>query len=102
MPVPEIAIRVLMAEEACHLSKVAAAMSIPPRTLQHYLKMEGLKFQDLSDKVRLDMAKKYLSHSKLSIAAVAERLHFSETATFTRFFKRMTGGTPRQFLKPKP
>ncbi len=37
----------------------------------------------------------------LLIVEIADRLHFSETASFTRFFTRMKGMTPREFRKVK-
>ena len=94
----EIIIRSLIPAELCSLEKTASALGFSPRTLQNNLKMRGTGFQKLYDKVRLDMARKYLSRSNLTVAAVAERLHFSETAAFTRFFKRMAGSSPRQYL----
>lgn len=95
----EMVIRALIVEENCHLNKVALVLGMSSRTLQRQLKLDGITFQRLYEKVRLDMAKKYLAYSDLSIGAVAERLHFSETAVFTRFFKRQTALTPRQFVK---
>lgn len=93
----EITIRTLLADRPIKLNEVAKMMAISPRTLQHYLKADSSSFQAIHDKVRLDLAKKYLAKSNLSITAVAERLHFSETAAFTRFFKRLAGSTPKQF-----
>lgn len=98
----KMAMRALMPEEGCHLDRIACAIGVSPRTLQRHLKSTGLSFQELKDQVRLDLAKKYLRHSHLSTGEIAERLHFSETAAFTRFFKRLEGTTPRQFLKQQP
>lgn len=36
-----------------------------------------------------------------TIVDIADRLHFSETASFTRFFTRMKGMNPREFRKGK-
>lgn len=40
-----------------------------------------------------------LRQTSLSIAQIADRLHFAETTTFARFFQRMKGMTPREFRK---
>ena len=40
-----------------------------------------------------------LLQTSLPIAAIAERLHFSETASFTRFFTRIKGTSPREYQK---
>lgn len=40
-----------------------------------------------------------LRTSKLSIAQISDRLHFSEPAAFTRFFTRMKGCLPKEYRK---
>ncbi len=40
-----------------------------------------------------------LLQTSLPIGEIAERLHFSETASFTRFFTRMKGTSPREYRK---
>ncbi len=40
-----------------------------------------------------------LRQTPLSIAQIADRLHFAETTTFARFFQRMKGVNPREFRK---
>jgi AraC-like DNA-binding protein len=42
-------------------------------------------------------ARHLLSHTPLSIAEIADRLHFSEPTHFTRFFKRHSKQTPREY-----
>ena len=42
-----------------------------------------------------------LRQTTLSIAQIADKLHFAETTTFARFFKRMKGMNPREFRKLK-
>ncbi len=95
----ELLMRALIRAEGCGLERLAAELGISGRTLQHRLQREGIGFRDLYNTVRLDLARKYLTHSRLSVTAIAERLHFAETAAFTRFFKRMSGVTPRQYRR---
>jgi AraC-like DNA-binding protein len=40
-----------------------------------------------------------LLQTSLPIGEIAERLHFSETASFTRFFTRMKGTSSREYRK---
>ena len=40
-----------------------------------------------------------LRQTSLSVAQIAEQLHFAESTTFARFFQRMKGMTPREFRK---
>ena len=42
-----------------------------------------------------------LRQTSFSIAQIADILHFAETTTFARFFKRMKGMNPREFRKSK-
>ena len=95
----EVLIRTLLSGHRCQLGDVAAELGLSSRSLQRQLMAQGVSFQQLVDKVKLDMAKKYLLHSQLTVGSVAERLQYSETAAFTRFFKRMTGVTPRKFMQ---
>ena len=38
-----------------------------------------------------------LQNSSMSVSQIAERLHFAETTTFARFFKRMKGKNPKEY-----
>lgn len=96
------AIRTLSAEDGCSIGEVAQSLSMSVRTLQVQLQREGTSYQVLLDKVRLDSAMHYLRSSSLSMAEIAERLNFSETSAFSRFFKSRMGMTPRQIRKTKP
>lgn len=40
-----------------------------------------------------------LRQTSLSIAQIADRLHFADSTTFARFFQRMKGMNPREFRK---
>lgn len=90
-------IRLMIGDHCCTLEEVAENFNLPPRTLQHHLKQEKTSYQQLLDQVRLELARYYLSHSSLSVGAIAERLHFSETPVFSRFFKQKLHTTPRQY-----
>ena len=38
-----------------------------------------------------------LNTTTLSVAQIAERLHFADSTTFARFFRRMKGVTPSDY-----
>jgi AraC family transcriptional activator of pobA len=44
-------------------------------------------------------AKKYFSHTSLSIAEVAYQLNFEDPAYFSRYFKKKEGISPREFVR---
>jgi len=93
------AIRKINSEAACSIAAVAQQLSLSVRTLQVQLQREGTSYQALLDKVRLDSAIHYLRASSLSMAEISERLNFSETSAFSRFFKSRMGLTPRQIRR---
>jgi AraC family transcriptional activator of pobA len=44
-----------------------------------------------------DNAKLLLTDNKLSISQISDRLRFSETSSFSKFFKKQTGMSPSLF-----
>jgi hypothetical protein len=72
---------------------------------EHYRNLRVSAFEEWGRAVawvlRIDLAKHYLSKSDLSIAAITERLHFTDAAAFSRFFKKKTGYPPRKYSKHK-
>lgn len=92
-------IRLIFTERCCTIEDIAEYFRIPARTLQHRLKQEGSHYQAILDQIRIDLAIYYLKNSNLTITAIAERLHFSETAVFSRFFKSKMNITPLRYKK---
>ncbi len=90
-------IRLFINDQGCTLKDVAQALNLPVRTLQYRLKKNQTSYQKLYDSVRFDLAKHYLSQSELSVGSISERLHFTDAAAFSHFFKRRQGTTPREF-----
>ena len=44
-----------------------------------------------------------LRYSDMSIKEIIEALHFSDQSSFTKFFRKRTGQTPRQYrIGPRP
>jgi len=99
VPRVERLIRLLINDQGASLGEVAKALNLPQRTLQYRLKQYTTSYQTLYDTVRLDLVKHYLSKSDLSVTAIAERLHFSDTAALSNFFKRRVRHSPRAYAK---
>ena len=76
---------------------VARTLHISPRSLQRHLQAEGTTFRELLAEVRRDLAEAYLRSGRWSVREVSHLLGFSETAAFSRAFKRWTGVAPSQF-----
>ncbi len=53
----------------------------------------------LIDEAIIDEAKQYLVQTNLPVAGIADRLQFTDIATFSKFFKRYTDLSPSAFRK---
>lgn len=80
--------------EVPSIDDVARRMHISARTLKRRLQEHGTTFSDVLDDVRHREALVLLSEPDLTVDAVAGRLGYSDTANFTRAFRRWTGTTP--------
>jgi transcriptional regulator GlxA family with amidase domain len=52
---------------------------------------------DYINQMLADKATFLLRHSQLSITQIAEQLHFADTPSFSKFFSRQKGMSPRAF-----
>ena len=80
----------------------ASQLCITPRYLSQIVReFSGCTVVDYINQMLLMEASYLLQQTSLPIVQIADRLHFSETASFTRFFTRMKGMTPREFRRGK-
>jgi AraC-like DNA-binding protein len=79
------------------LQQTAEYFRISTRTLQNKLKAEQTTYNELSVKVRKDLAMIYLQKREYSIGDIAYLLYFSEPSAFQSAFKKWTGLTPGQY-----
>jgi AraC-like DNA-binding protein len=101
--------RGLAAQVRDHLSKqpgdivemavVASALHMSTRTLRRRLQEEGTSYLALCDEVRQAIAEQLLAMPRMPIDQVAERLGYSEAASFIHAFKRWNGQTPQAFRR---
>jgi AraC-like DNA-binding protein len=92
----DLALRALLPTGRHNLAAVAEEMGMAPRTLQARLAEAGSSFQVLIDRARLDLARRYLLDSDLSMTQIADLLSFSGASAFSRFVKLQTGRSPRK------
>jgi AraC-like DNA-binding protein len=83
----------------CSIEHGAKKLGTSVRTLQANLSDCGLKFSDILERQRIDLAKGYLERGQLTLDDVAASLGYSEQSSFGRAFKRWTGVTPQQFRR---
>jgi AraC-like DNA-binding protein len=87
----------LLGDGTPSLQHVAAALRMPPRTLQRRLAAEGTSLHAEIEEIRKTMALAVLRDRTTSIEDVSILLGYAEPSTFFRSFKRWTGTTPRRF-----
>lgn len=80
---------------------VAARLGMSRRTLTRYLQREGTVYKDLLEQARRELAYQYLSGKTPEIQQIAYLLGYSETAAFSRAFKRWSGQTPAEYRRGK-
>lgn len=83
-------------------ASVAAELNLSERSFRRHLKEEGTSFRSLLQEARQARALVMLESTDLHLAAAAEQLGYSDTATFSRAFKEWTGVSPRRFSKKTP
>ncbi len=92
----ETTVRNLLPYSTCTLNQVAQAMALSDRSLQRYLQAAGSSFAEIRDRVRAELAMKYLRQSSLQTTQIAEILGYSDLSALSRSFRRWHGMTARQ------
>ena len=66
------------------------------RTLGRRLADEGLNFAEVLQRLRHDLAIRYLNDRKLHVSTIAWLLGFQQVSAFTHACRRWTGKTPSE------
>lgn len=83
----------------CSIEYVASKINIPVWTLQRQLSKIRKTYSEILNNVLLELSMSHLYEGEHSIRYISELLGFSSQASFTRFFKSMTGMTPLVYRK---
>lgn len=79
------------------MEAIAADLNMTARHLRRLLTAEGTSYRALVDEVRQALAEELLSTARMKMDEVAERLGYSERASFVHAFKRWRGVPPSTF-----
>ncbi|MEH6824564.1 MAG: AraC family transcriptional regulator [Motiliproteus sp.] len=79
--------------------RLASGLHMSLRNLQHKLQQLDTSYQQLLDRVRQQQARQLLKSAKYSITEIAFLVGFSNSANFSRAFKRWSGQSPAQYRK---
>ena len=85
--------------DIANLSYVSGRLGLSENTVRRRLKKEGTSFRELFQKKRVAIAIRLLSETHTNILQIAQKVGYSETASFTRAFRKETGQTPTKFRK---
>lgn len=81
------------------LDQLARRINIPERTLRRKLTTEGTSYKDILSEIRKQRALDLIATGDLSMEKIAEKLGYSEVASFYHAFKNWTGTTPANYRK---
>lgn len=81
------------------LDEVAKALAMSPRSLRRKLEQEGTSFRNLVDEERYQIAQQLLTGSDMKLDELAIHLGYTDTASFTRAFRRWAGCSPGEYRK---
>lgn len=76
------------------LDRISHQLGMTPRSVRRHLNMSGISFQELRNEIRKAIATRYLKDTTLPVGVIAERLGYSDQASFTKAYRSWTGRTP--------
>lgn len=79
------------------LDEVARELALSPRSLRRKLDQEGTSFRTLVEDERRQLALQLLSASDMKLDELAIHLGYTDTASFTRAFRRWMGCSPGEY-----
>ena len=93
------AIRRQLPAGSCSIDSIASDLNVSRRTLQRRLKDRDTNFQQLLQRVKTNLAGKYLEDKSLSIIEIALLLGYGDPSSFSAAFKSWNGITPTEFRR---
>ncbi|MGF2687146.1 AraC family transcriptional regulator [Marinobacter sp. DUT-3] len=79
------------------LDEIAQALALSPRSLRRKLDQEGTSFRTLVEDERRQIALQFLDGSDMKLEELAIHLGYTDTASFTRAFRRWMGCSPGEY-----
>lgn len=92
----ENAIVPLLPHGQAGIGKIAADLGVSRRTLARRLAAEGLTFRKVLDRLRFDLARRYIREQDLPVSEIAWLLGYQEASALNHAFKRWTGRAPKR------
>jgi AraC-like DNA-binding protein len=86
----------LLPERQARAKILAGEIGVSERTFHRRLEEMGTSFTDLVDRLRHELAMRYVEDRKVSLGDVAVLLGYANQSAFSATFRRWTGTAPRQ------
>lgn len=83
------------------LEEVAKALAMSPRSLRRKLESENTNYKNVLDQERQQIAQLLLHGSNMKLDELAFHLGYTDTASFSRAFRRWNGCSPGEFRSSK-
>jgi len=83
------------------VEEVAKALAMSPRSLRRKLESENTNYKTLLDQERQQIAQQLLHGSHMKLDELAFHLGYTDTASFSRAFRRWKGCSPGEFRNSK-
>jgi AraC-like DNA-binding protein len=79
------------------IGAIAADIGLPPRTLQHAMRREGVSYREIVQGLCLRRAQHLLASTQAPLKEIALRAGYTDPSNFHRAFLQLTGMTPGRF-----
>lgn len=90
-------VEILLPTGRCSIDQVALSLGVDRRTVHRHLARSGTTFTSITDDVRVELATRLAGGDLYSFTEIAEMLSFSTPSSFSRWFSRMFGMSPRRW-----
>ncbi|MBM7368959.1 AraC family transcriptional regulator [Gordonia hydrophobica] len=94
-------VEMLLPTGRCSIDQVARSLGVDRRTVHRRLAKAGLTFTDVLDSTRADLAGRLVAGDRHTFTEVSEMLAFSNPSSFSRWFSKEFGMSPRQWRRQK-
>ena len=79
------------------IERTAHSLGLSPRTLQRRLSEAGISYREVVQTCRFEQACLLLADSTLGVSDIASKLSYADPSSFSRFFLRRSGTSPRAY-----
>ena len=79
------------------IDRTAHSLGLSPRTLQRRLRDAGISYREVVQTCRFKQACRLLADSTLGVSQIATALGYADPSSFSRFFLRRSGTSPRAY-----